>query len=596
MSLPLEDYALIGDCQSAALISKFGSIDWLCLPRFDSDAVFAALLGGPENGHWSLSPAGEVQRTTRRYLPNTLILETRHETDSGVVLVLDFMPLRGVEPDLVRLIVGERGSVAMRSELVLRMNYGKTVPWVQRFDGSIRAIAGPDLIQLISPVPTHGENLKTVAEFTVREGDRSSFVLTWFPSTVVPPDAGIDVERALVESEDFWRQWSSRCNEHGDYTEAARRSLITLKALTYAPTGGIVAAPTTSLPEAIGGPRNWDYRYCWIRDATLTLNALMSAGYPEEAAAWTSWLLRAVAGTPAQLQIMYGLSGERRLPELELDWLPGYEASRPVRIGNAAADQLQLDIWGELMDALHLSRQTALSEPSEGWHIQRALIEYLETIWREPDEGIWEIRGPRRNFTHSKVMAWVAFDRAIKTIEQYGLEGPLERWRQCRDAIHSTVCDEGFDTERGTFTQYFGGREVDASLLMIALVGFLPIDDARVTGTIRAVESDLLHGGFVRRYRPRQALDGQPSGEGVFLPCSFWLVDNYLMQNRHAEARTLFDRLLTLRNDVGLLSEEYDPVDNRLLGNFPQAFSHISLVNSARNMAEFEQARANGPR
>lgn len=589
MSLPIEDYALIGDCQSAALVARNGSIDWLCLPRFDSDAVFAALLGGPEHGHWSLAPSAAEVRTTRCYRPGTLVLETRHVTSTGVVRVIDFMPLRGTQPDLARIVVGEEGEVELCMELVLRMGYGRTVPWVKHEDGVVTAVAGPDMIQLSTPVPTHGENMKTVAKFTVRQGERRPFVLTWFPSNSPPSDPPIEPEQALLDTDSFWTEWSARFTGQGAYSEQARRSLITLKALTYAPTGGIVAAPTTSLPEAIGGPRNWDYRFCWIRDATLTLYALMTAGYREEASAWRDWLLRAVAGSPSQLQIMYGISGERRLPELELPWLPGYEDSRPVRIGNAAGDQLQLDIWGELMDALYLARQTSLSSASEGWELQRALVEYLEGIWQQPDEGIWEIRGARRNFTHSKIMAWVAFDRAVKSAEQYGLEGPIDRWRACRDQIHELVCSRGFDAERGSFTQYFGSKEVDASLLGIALVGFLPPDDPRVIGTVRAVEEDLLRGGLVLRYRSRQTLDGLPEGEGVFLPCSFWLVDNYLLQGREREARELFERLLGLCNDVGLLSEEYDPDAGRLLGNFPQAFSHISLVNTARNMAELER-------
>lgn len=589
MPRPIEEYALIGDCQSAALVGGDGSIDWLCLPRFDSDAVFAALLGDAEHGHWSIAPSDEVRRTSRRYLPGTLILETRFETDTGSVLVIDFMPLRDEAPDVARIVVGERGEVRLRMELVMRMGYGQIVPWVQREGEVVRAIAGPDALQLWTPVPTHGEDLKTVAELVVRAGERVPFVLTWFPSHLTAPRAHIDPERALRETEEFWREWSGRCLDYNSFTEAARRSLITLKALTYAPTGGIVAAPTTSLPEAIGGPRNWDYRFCWIRDATLTLYALMSAGYPEEAAAWRGWLQRAVAGTPEQLQIMYGLSGERRLPELELDWLPGYEGSKPVRVGNAAANQLQLDIWGELMDAFHLARRSELSPATDDWSLQRELCEYLETIWSEPDEGIWEIRGPRRHFTHSKVMAWVAFDRAVQAIEQHGLDGPLERWRALRDEIHACVCEHGFDSERGTFTQSFDSKELDASLLMIPIVGFLPASDPRVAGTIAAIERDLLHDGFVARYRPRESLDGQPVGEGVFLPCSFWLVDNYLLQDRGKEARELFERLLALCNDVGLLSEEYDPKTRRHLGNFPQAFSHVSLVNTARNMASYEK-------
>ena len=587
----IEDYALIGDCQSAALVGRDGSIDWACLPRFDSDAVFAALLGNAEHGRWLIAPSEPVRRTSRQYRPGTLILETRHETDSGSVLVLDFMPLRDTQPDIARIVVGERGEVRMSLELVMRMGYGQTVPWVQRVDDAVRAIAGPDLLQLVTPIETHGENLKTVGEFVVRAGDRVPFVLTWFPSHVKPPSERIDPERALQETEEFWREWSGRCRDRDGFTEAAQRSLITLKALTYAPTGGIVAAPTTSLPEAIGGPRNWDYRFCWIRDATLTLYALMSSGYPEEAAAWRAWLQRAVAGTPDQLQIMYGLSGERRLTEIELDWLPGYEGSKPVRVGNAAANQLQLDIWGELMAVFHVARKSELGPADEDWSLQRELVDYLSKIWSEPDEGIWEIRGPRRHFVHSKVMAWVAFDRAVKAVEEHGLDGPVERWREIRDQIHERVCREGFDAERGSFVQSFGSKEVDASLLMIALVGFLPADDERVVGTVRTIERDLLLGGFVSRYRPREALDGQPGAEGVFLPCSFWLVDNYLLQDRGDEARALFERLLAVCNDVGLLSEEYDPKAKRQLGNFPQAFSHVSLVNSARNLAEYEARR-----
>jgi GH15 family glucan-1,4-alpha-glucosidase len=586
MSRPIEDYALIGDCQSAGLVASNGSIDWLCLPRFDSDACFAALLGGPEHGHWTLAPAGTIKKTTRRYRPGSLVLETRHETDTGVVVVVDFMPLRGEEPDLARIVICEQGEVRMSFELVLRMGYGNVVPWVHRQDGRLEAIAGPDLIRLTSPIPTHGENLTTLAEFDVRAGDRVPFVLTWFPSHTKTPTHGMDVERALLETDAFWIDWSSRSKEHGPYTEQVRRSLITLKALTYAPTGGIVAAPTTSLPEVIGGARNWDYRYCWIRDATFTLYALMDAGYVEEAGAWRQWLLRAVAGTPSQLQIMYGIAGERRIPELELDWLPGYQGSRPVRIGNAASDQLQLDVWGELMDVFHLSREMSLASSHDGWSLQVAQVSYLESIWHEPDEGIWEVRGPRRPFTHSKVMAWVALDRAVKAVELYGLEGPLERWRACRDQIHATVCREGFDAKRGSFTQYFGSPGVDASLLMLPLVGFLPADDPRILGTVRAIEEDLLQDGLVRRYRPAAAVDGVGGNEGVFLPCSFWLADNYLLQGREAEARALFERLLGLCNDVGLLAEEYDPVAGRLVGNFPQAFSHVSLVNTARNLRD----------
>lgn len=584
MSVPIEDYALIGDCQSAALVSKSGSMDWLCFPRFDSDACLAALLGGPEHGRWLLGPVGGAKRTQRRYLPDTLVLETRHETEEGAVRVLDFMPLRTERPDVVRLVIGETGAVRMKLELVLRFGLGRIVPWVHRKDGALLAIAGPDLLQLVTPVPLHGENLKTVAEFVVREGDRVPFVLSWFPSEQGPSGELLDVEDALTHTERFWKSWAAQATVRGPYAEQARRSLITLKALTYAPTGGIVAAPTTSLPEAFGGPRNWDYRYCWIRDATFTLYALLSSGYRAEADAWRRWLLRAVAGSPAQLQALYGVAGERRLTELEVSWLPGYAGSRPVRIGNAASEQLQLDVWGELMDTLHLARNSALDSDIEDFALQRSLVEYLEQIWREPDEGIWEIRGPRRHFTHSKVMAWVALDRAVKAVEQHGLAGPVERWRRVRDEIHRCVCEHGYDATRGSFAQSFGSSEVDASLLMLPLVGFLPATDPRIVGTVRAVERELSRDGLVRRYRPHPGLDGLQGGEGVFLPCSFWLADNYALQGRHHEARQLLERLLALTNDVGLLAEEYDPIAERQLGNFPQAFSHVSLVNSVQSL------------
>ena len=584
MSTPLEDYALIGDCESAALVARDGSIDWLCLPRFDSDACFAALLGEREHGRWRIAPAGPVRRTTRQYRPGSMVLETRHETDDGTVLVIDFMSLQGDEPSLVRIVVGESGKVTMAMDLVIRFGFGSVVPWVERIEGGLQAIAGPDLLQLLTPVETRGHDLSTVADFVVAAGDRVPFVLTWFPSHR-PGRADFDPEEAAAATDAFWAEWSGRATSQGPYADVVKRSLLTLKALTYAPTGGIVAAPTTSLPEALGGPRNWDYRYCWIRDATFTLYAFINAGYDEEATAWKEWLLRAVAGTPSQLQIMYGIGGERRLTERELDWLPGYAASRPVRIGNAASEQLQLDVWGELMDALHLARTSKLAHEQEGWALQRNLVRYLETIWRDPDEGIWEVRGPRRHFTHSKVMAWVAFDRAVKSIEQHELDGPLDRWRACRDEIHASVCQAGFDAARGSFVQYYGGQDLDASLLMIPLVGFLPADDIRVRGTVAAIERELLRDGFVARYSPHPDLDGIAGGEGAFLPCSFWLVDNYVLQGRDDEARALFERLLGLCNDVGLLSEEYDPVARRLVGNFPQAFSHVSLVNTARNMS-----------
>lgn len=590
MSRPLEDYALIGDCQSAALVSRGGSIDWLCLPRFDSDACFAALLGDAKHGRWLLAPESSSTKTTRTYQRDTLVLETRHETAEGVVTVLDFMPLRQERPDVVRLVVGERGRVTMGMELILRFGFGANVPWVRQVDGVLQAIVGPDLVQLRAPVETHGEDLLTRARFVIEAGQRLPFVLSWFPSHLKAASPAVDVERALTETTEFWRNWSRPYQAGDKYRDIAVRSLITLKALTFSPTGGMVAAPTTSLPEALGGKRNWDYRYCWLRDATFTLYALLSSGFRQEAEAWRRWLLRAVAGSPDQLQVVYGIAGERRLPELELDWLPGYAGSRPVRVGNAASLQLQLDVWGELMDALHLARKSALDGDVDDWSVQRALVERLEDIWREPDEGIWEVRGDRRHFTHSKAMAWVAFDRAIKAIEQHGLVGPLERWRRCRDEVHATVCEHGYDANRGSFVQYFGGKELDASLLMLPLVGFLPANDPRIVGTVQAVERELLHDGLVRRYRPVQALDGQEETEGVFLPCSFWLADNYVLQGRLDAARELLDRLIGLANDVGLLSEEYDPVAKRMVGNFPQAFSHVSLVNSVLNLE-----RASGP-
>ncbi len=583
----IEDYAIIADCRSAALVAKDGSIDWLCLPRFDSEACFAALLGSPDHGRWQIAPAGPVRRVQRRYRERTLILETEYETEEGSVTLVDLMPVSGQGTDVARIVVGNRGRVPMRMELVIRFGYGAIVPWVRAMDGGVEAIGGPDVLRLVTPVATHGEGLTTVATFSVGEGERIPFVLTWSPSHL--PDPGhVDAEQALEESQAGWREWSTRCQVSGPYQPIVERSLITLKALTYDPTGGIVAAATTSLPEEIGGVRNWDYRICWLRDATFTLYSLMSAGFHAEARAWRDWLLRTVAGDPSQLQIMYGLGGERRLPELTLDWLPGYEGSRPVRIGNAASRQLQLDVYGEVMDALHLSRRVGLADEQASWALQRNLMEYLETIWNEPDEGIWEVRGRRRDFTHSKVMAWVAMDRAVKAIEQFGTEGPLDRWRAVRDQIHESVCRHGYDAELGSFVQSYGSKEVDASLLHIPLVGFLPPEDPRVRGTIAAIEKRLLRDGFVDRYETRSGVDGLPPGEGAFLPCSFWLADNYVLQGRREEARALFERLIGLSNDVGLLSEEYDPRTRRLLGNFPQALSHVALVNTALNLSRTE--------
>jgi GH15 family glucan-1,4-alpha-glucosidase len=580
----IEDYALIGDCHTAALVSRAGSIDWLCFPRFDSAACFAALLGTEEHGRWLITPAGDVQKIERRYRDGTLVLETVFVTSEGTVKLIDCMPPRDGEPDVVRLLVGIRGRVRMRMQLIIRFDYGAITPWVRRTDVGIRAVGGPDTLVLQSPVALRNENFTTTADFTVGPGEKVPFVLQWHPSHQ-PPPAFVHGEKMVAETEQCWRRWSERCTYSGPWREAVVGSLITLKALTYAPTGGIVAAPTTSLPEWIGGVRNWDYRYCWVRDATFTLYALLLGGYLEEACAWREWLLRAVAGKPSQLNLMYGLAGERRLTELSLDWLPGYEKSAPVRIGNAASEQFQLDVYGELMDAMHLARRGGLPPNENAWRVERALTEYLESAWREPDNGIWEMRGPQRHFTHSKVMAWVAIDRMIKAVEQFGLEGPVERWRSMRETIHREVCREGVDRDRGCFVQYYGASDVDASLLMIPVVGFLPPNDPRVRATVAAVERNLLLEGFVLRYRTRPETDGLPPGEAAFLACTFWLADNYSLLGRGEEAAALFERLLSLRNDVGLLAEEYDPVERRLLGNFPQAFSHIALVNTACNLS-----------
>jgi GH15 family glucan-1,4-alpha-glucosidase len=581
----IEDYALIGDCETAALVGRNGSIDWLCWPRFDSDACFAALLGTPANGRWIIAPRDERARITRRYRPNTLILETRFETADGAATLIDFMPLRDRQSDVIRLVVGERGAVAMRVELVIRFGFGAIVPWVTRLDdGGLRAIAGPDMLVLHTPVALHGEGLKTVGEFVITAGHRLPFILSYAPSHLEPP-VPPNPAAALAATEKFWGEWGSRCHAGDFWPEAITRSLLTLKALTYAPTGGIIAAPTTSLPEQFGGPRNWDYRYCWLRDATLTLLALMNAGYYEEAHAWREWLLRAVAGSPDQMQIMYGIAGERRLTEWELPWLAGYENSRPVRVGNAAHGQLQLDVYGEVMDALHVARRGALAGSASGWALQRELVNHLEKIWRQPDEGIWEVRGPRCHFTHSKVMAWVAFDRAIKGVEQFGLRGPVDHWRKLRAEIKADVCAHGFNRELNSFVQCYGGKELDASLLLLPCMGFLPPDDPKVHGTIAAIERNLMADGLLRRYDTYRSDDGLPPGEGAFLACSFWLVDAYVMLGRLDDARHLFERLMSLRNDVGLMSEQYDPASARLAGNFPQAFSHVALVNSAFNLS-----------
>jgi GH15 family glucan-1,4-alpha-glucosidase len=582
----LEDYALIGDCETAALVSRHGSIDWLCWPRFDSAACFSALLGTEDHGRWLLSAADPDARITRGYRGDTLILETQIQTASGAATVIDFMPPRGRNSDVVRLVRGRSGRVAMRMHLVLRFDYGHAVPWVSRLeDGTWRAIAGPDMVTLRTPVPVRGQDLTTVAEFEVDAGQTVPFVLTHGPSHLPPPQA-IEPEESLRHTEAFWTEWvDAKRLPDGESADAVIRSLITLKALTYAPTGGIVAAPTTSLPEQIGGERNWDYRFCWLRDATYTLLALLNAGFHDEACAWREWLLRAAAGAPAQLQIMYGLAGERRLTEYEVDWLPGYERSRPVRIGNAAHGQLQLDVYGEVMDVLHQAREAGLAAHGPDWAFQRALLDHLAEVWREPDQGLWEVRGDARHFTYSKVMAWVAFERGVRAVKRLGLEGPIERWEALCRQIHAEVCAKGFDADKGSFVQSYGSRELDASLLMLPMVGFLPPDDPRVQGTIAAVERELLVDGFLLRYDTRSGTDGLPGREGAFLACTFWLVDAYVLTHRIDDARRLYERLLALRNDVGLLSEEYDPVAKRLVGNFPQAFSHIALVNSAHNLA-----------
>jgi GH15 family glucan-1,4-alpha-glucosidase len=590
----IEDYGLISNLRTAALVGRDGSVDWLCLPRFDSDACFAALLGDERHGRWLVAPAGGVRNVTRRYRPGTLVLETEFETEDGTVRVVDCMPPAGGAESLVRVVEGVRGSVPMRLDLAIRFNYGSTVPWVRNNGGGLCAMAGPDALRLWTPVDLRGEELRTIGEFTVREGERVPFVLDWHASHLEASDP-VDAFHAVARTQRFWEDWTARCSYRGEWTEPVITSLLALKGLTYAPTGGIVAAPTTSLPEALGGVRNWDYRFCWIRDAVLTLGAFLRCGYADEALAFRDWLLRASAGRPRDLRIMYGIAGERRLPEEELDWLPGYEASSPVRVGNGAADQFQLDVYGELADAGHVARTFAAgigipNEQIEDPVYRRravAMWEAVEALWNRPDEGIWEVRGPRRHFTHSKVMAWVAFDRAVRAVEQFGFEGPVDRWRRIRAEIHAEVCREGFDADRGTFTQYYGSRELDASVLLIPTVGFLPPNDPRVLGTIDAVQRELTQDGLVYRYSAGSAegeVDGLPGKEGAFLPCSFWLVDALAMAGRRAEARSLFERLLALRNDLGLISEEYDVDRGRMVGNFPQAFTHLALVDSAHRL------------
>ena len=599
MPLPIEQYALIGDLHTAALVGLDGSIDWLCFPQFDSPACFAALLGQPEHGRWRIAPVEEIIAVRRRYRTNTLILETEFDTARGSVRITDFMPLSDHRWDAVRVVEGLRGAVPMRLELTVRFDYGSVVPWVRKVDGVLLITAGPDTLELSGSVPVQGEGMKTVAAFTVDAGQRESFSLNYRPShldTVPAADGAEELER----TEALWKRWSGRCKLKGRWDEAVMRSLITLKALIYRPTGGIIAAPTTSLPEMPGGVRNWDYRYCWLRDATFTLNALLIAGYVREATAWREWLLRAVAGSPSALQILYGITGIRRLDEYEIDWLPGYQGAAPVRIGNAASRQFQLDVFGEVMDTLHLARLSGLDPEPAAWDLQVALLEFLESRWALPDDGIWEVRGPRQHFTHSKIMAWVAFDRVIKDAERDDLEAPLERWRRLRDQIHSEICERGFDARRNAFVQSYESSHLDASLLLIPQVGFLPPDDPRVLGTIAAIEQELIIDGLVLRYSTETNVDALPAGEGAFLPCSFWLADCYALTGRRAQAEALFERLLSLRNDVGLLAEEYDPRTGHMLGNFPQALTHMALVNTARLLSmpahEAQKASAQGER
>jgi GH15 family glucan-1,4-alpha-glucosidase len=591
----IEDYAIIGDCETAALVSRDGSIDWLCWPRFDSSACFAALLGGPEHGRWQIAPKHPAPTIKRRYREHTLILETEFETPEGAVTLVDFMPLRGHASDLARIVIGRRGRVEMQMELIFRFYYGAFVPWVTRLeDGALRAVAGPDMVCLHTDVPVNGKDLTTVADFAVNEGDFVPFVLTYTPSHL-PPRAPVNARKALADTERFWKEWSGRGTYRGEWADAVNRSLVTLKALTYRPTGGIVAAPTTSLPEQVGGQRNWDYRFCWLRDATLTLLSLMDAGYFDEAAAWRDWLLRAAAGSPSQLQIMYGLGGEHVLREAEIEWLPGYENSKPVRIGNAAYSQLQLDVFGEVMDALYQARRGGIPRSLESWGLQRALISHLETVWQRPDQGMWEVRGGPQHFTYSKVMAWVAIDRSIKSAQEFRTDHIVDRWRALRQQIHDEVCEKGFDQELGSFVQAYGSKLLDASTLMIPVVGFLPPNDPRVRGTVEQIEKRLLVDGLVLRYDSEKTDDGLPGGEGAFLACSFWLADNYILQGRHDDARKLFMRLLALCNDVGLLAEEYDPRAKRQLGNFPQAFSHVALVDTAFNLGRREMVDGRKP-
>jgi GH15 family glucan-1,4-alpha-glucosidase len=585
MASLIEDYAIIGDCHTAALVARDGSIDWMCLPRFDSGACFASLIGTPENGYWRIHPSHKVKRVTRRYRGESLILETEFETEGGAVRLIDFMPLRDGSPEVIRVVRGLRGRVSMRMDLTIRFDYGSIVPWVVAIERGISAAAGPDMVCCRSDVPMRGERLSTIAEFVVSRGDEVPFSFTWSPTHGSLPEES-DWRKSLGETEKWWRDWVEGCTYHGEWRDAVVRSLITLKSLTYPPTGAMVAAPTTSLPERIGGKRNWDYRFCWIRDATFTVYALITGGYHAEACAWREWLVRAVAGTPSELQIMYGLGGERRLTELELGWLAGYENSRPVRIGNAAHRQYQLDVYGEVLGVIQFTRREGLPADPGTWRVETALLDFLESGWKKADDGIWEMRGPRRHFTHSKVAAWVAMDRAVKAVEDFGMDGDAQKWRGIAAQIRREVELRGFDSELNSFVQYYGSKEMDASLLLLPIVGFIDAQDPRMVGTVKCIEERLLEKGLIHRYRAQPRIDGvADAGDAPFLLCTFWYADNLVLQGRHREARKVMERLLALRNDVGLLPEEYDPKAKRFLGNFPQAFSHVGLINSARRLS-----------
>lgn len=586
MPLAIEDYALIGNGRTAALVGKDGSIDWLCVPRFDSPSCFAALLGTTDHGHWQITPKQKAKRSRRRYRGDTLVLDTDFETESGIVRVSDFMPMGEGNSSVVRIVSGLEGEIELRMDLVIRFDYGRLVPWVSRADGDLVAVAGSHQLVLRCPVDHHGENFTTVADFRVKAGEEIPFTLTHGASHLSVPPA-FDANAALIETEKHWTDWTSKCRYDGPYREAVVRSLIVLKALAYHPTGGIVAAPTTSLPEQPGGVRNWDYRYCWLRDASMVLLTLLQAGYREEADAWRAWLTRAIAGLPQQLQPVYCVSGDRRLDEWEISWLPGYENSRPVRVGNAAYAQLQLDSFGEVLDAFHHGRRSQLAPSAASWPLQKALLTHLETLRDVPDRGIWEVRAPDQHFTYSKVMIWVAFDRAVSAVEHYGLDGPVERWREIRDSLHEEICQKAYNSDLGAFVQAYESPQLDASTLMLPLVGFLPADDARIVGTVDAIGKRLMHNGFIHRYDARETQDGLPPGEGVFLACTFWFADNFVLQGKLKEATRILERLLKIRNDVGLLPEEYDPENSRFLGNFPQALSHLALVGTAYNLHEF---------